>query len=469
MPCASNTKCIDLEPDYRSYLINSFSNQIKKLNFLASTNTTKTFAIDNFILDYNHHQESQSLAQDGDDLFVYLDGFYCDCSDLNENLFKMTLNRDVTYAGQNCTLKLNACESLKHLCQHDSVCQSILSIRSTVNSTEQDIMCLCKPGYTGKYCQQQTSFRLDGTYSVKYNSNSLNQNFDVYNSLLLSKFNLKFDFRINMFDTNQIYAPLVYLEQIRNVSSSLVFEILLHREYLSVKNKNLNLDEKFAFYYTHTDANEHIWHSIELVLTNENNMQITYSVKELRLSVTKTIVLNRNLNSLYNFVPNSFTIGKFYSSSTLLNNNNGALNKAFLSGSCIRDLTLNGEYFFNKEIYIDNKVITDSSRGIKYGCDHVTNQCLSPKADQPKLGQSSFCLNNSTCVYRLFNHECTACHLPFYGENCQYGKSVKFKPIKIWARVYLENLIYCLIQTELRNALFEHRFEVASNLWKLLR
>ena len=449
MPCASNTKCIDLEPDYRSYLINSFSNQIKKLNFLALTTntTTKNYAIDNFILDYNHHQESQTYSMDsgGDDLFVYLDGYYCDCSDLNENLFKMTLNRDVTYAGQNCTLKLNACESLKHLCQHDSICQSILSIRSTINSTEQDIMCLCKPGYTGKYCQQQTSFRLDGTYSVKYNSNSLSQNSvfysPLYNSIVpLSKFNLKFDFRINKFETrSQTYAPLIYLEQIKNSSStylstdgpnSLVFEILLHRQFLNVKNKHLNLDEKFAFYYTDTDAIKHIWHSIELVLTSENNMQLTYSVKELRLSITKTIVLHKNLNSLYNFVPNSFTIGKnFYSSSTIINdNNNGAINKAFLSGACIRDLTLNGECFFNKEIYVDNKIITDSRRGIKYGCDHVTNQCLAAAATtmtiangESLISQSSFCLNNSTCVYKLFNHECVECRLPFYGENCQYG------------------------------------------------
>jgi ribosomal protein L31 len=445
MPCASNTKCIDLEPDYRSYLINSFTNQIKKLNYLAS-NRTKTYAIDTFILDYNHHQESNSDTLDGDDLFVYLDGYYCDCSDLNENLFRMTQNRDVTYAGQNCTLKLNACETLKHLCQHDSVCQSILSIRSTLNSTEQDIMCLCKPGYTGKYCQQQTSFRLDGTYSVKYNSNNLIQNSDFYASLYnsispsTSKFNLKFDFRINKFDTNQMYAPLVYLEQIRNSSSmsklandrssSLVFEILLHRKFLSVKNKYLDLEEKFAFYYVDTDANKHIWHSMELSVTSESNMQITYSCKELRLSITKTVILNKNLNSFLNVLPNSFTIGKFYASSLINDNNNGAINKAFLSGACIRDLTLNGEYFFNKEIYIDNKVITDSKRGIKYGCDHVTNQCLSPVTTSTTTGslvsQSPFCLNNSTCVYKLFNHECVDCRMPFYGVNCQYGKGIIF-------------------------------------------
>ena len=250
-PCASNTKCIDLEPDYRAYLINSFSTQIKKLNYLAS-NQTKAFVLDNFILDYNHRQEANAMTDTGNsDLYVYSDGYYCDCSDLNENLFKMTLNRDVTYAGQNCTLKLNACESLKHLCQHDSACQSILSMKSTLNATEQDIMCLCKPGYTGKYCQQQTSFRLDGTYSVKYNNNNFNVLNSVYNERN-GRFSLRFDFRINAFGPNEHFMPLVYFEQ---GNGSLLFEVLLSRKFVNVKNVALNLDEKFAFYYVDSDLN----------------------------------------------------------------------------------------------------------------------------------------------------------------------------------------------------------------------
>ena len=99
-PCAQQTKCIDLTPDYTSLM--------------------------------------PSL------------GYYCDCSELNEKLFNQNKNKYVSWSGSNCTVKLNACETYSQLCQHNSECQSVL-----VNN-QQDIKCECQSGWTGKYCQIMT-------------------------------------------------------------------------------------------------------------------------------------------------------------------------------------------------------------------------------------------------------------------------------------------------------------------------
>ena len=183
-PCAESTKCVDIKPDY-----------------------------------------SLKLNKNFDDDF-YLDGYYCDCTELNENLYKKNGNRDVLYAGQNCTLKLNACQSLKTKCQHDSQCQSIL-----FNSTEQDIMCLCKPGYHGKYCEYSTVFRFDGTYSIQQKIEST-----------LDTLSLKFDFKLNFFD--KLKYPLVYFEH----SNQLLFEMILNRDYIEIRNDLIGLNQKIGFF-----------------------------------------------------------------------------------------------------------------------------------------------------------------------------------------------------------------------------
>ena len=142
-------------------------------------------------------------------------------------------------------------------------------------------------------------------------------------------------------------------------------------------------------------------------------MFIAYAVKELRLSIAKTIRLNGPANA----VPSSFTIGRHYSiyrDSIIV-----FTSKAYMSGACIRDVTLNGEYFFSKEIFVNANIENDIDRGVKYGCDFLTNEC--PTSNNIKE-KSPTCLNNSTCVYKLYNYECVECHLPFYGKNCDHGK-----------------------------------------------
>jgi hypothetical protein len=171
-PCAPDTKCIDLRPDYHLLLANLYtSNKLNNVKPLSNATSASFGLIDQALLDYNHKSlysvSRNAPSESNDRSFIYSDGYYCDCNDLNDNMYKITGTRDVIYAGQNCTLKLNACESLKHLCKHGSTCQSILSMDS-FNSTQQDMVCLCQPGYIGKYCEHTTSFRMDGTYSISH-------------------------------------------------------------------------------------------------------------------------------------------------------------------------------------------------------------------------------------------------------------------------------------------------------------
>ena len=295
-------------------------------------------------------------------------------------------------------------------------------------------MCVCKAGYTGKYCQQETTFRLDGTYSVHYDMLSSRitpihhiAEFPNY------KFNLKFDFRVNTFDEGQIAVPLIYFEQARNASSALFLEIVLHKEFLSVQNSEWGLDEKMAFFYADSADNKNIWHSIEFLLINEHTLYLTYAVKELHLSLTKMVNLSRR-KTLDFTIPevNAFTIGQFYVEDAVFRDDSSSFtNQNYLSGACVRDVTLNGLYLFKNTVDKNPfSVPSQSDHGIKYGCGYVANQCVAPAAQfveafsiEAERQQKPTCLNNSTCLYKLYNYECVGCRLPFYGKNCHYGKA----------------------------------------------
>ncbi|CAF0711480.1 unnamed protein product [Brachionus calyciflorus] len=377
-PCAENTKCIDLKPDYSS---------------LIKSNK------------YNLDEDILSL-----------DGYYCDCTELNENLFKKNGNRDVLYAGQNCTLKLNACQSLKTKCQHDSLCQSIL-----FNSTEQDIMCLCKPGYTGKYCEYSTVFRMDGTYSI---DNKINEP-------QIEKFNLKFDFKVNFFEKTKY--PLIYFEYL----NQFLFELVLNKDFIEVKNENLGLSTKLGFLYLQSDESYFsMWNHLEITF-EDNFITFSYSVKQMQLSLQRMIDL-RKFSKMDNFKPTSFTLGKFYKSlpGDLFESDDESLVmdfevENFLSDACFRDFSLNSEILFKslKPDYLNHNFDAqnwkDLSQRVKYGCNlrnhginNNENQCQSEtNAYDEKL---NYCANNSTCFNKWFNYECKNCTLPFYGKNCQF-------------------------------------------------
>ena len=322
-PCAQQTKCIDLKPDYTSL--------------------------------------TPSL------------GYYCDCSQLNEKLFKENNNKHISWSGSNCTVKLNACETYSQLCQHNSECQSVL-----VNN-QQDIKCECQPGWTGKYCQIMTTLRLDGSYSPRIAvSNGPN-------------IHLSFDFRIGFVQQNLL--PLVYLEH----SSSLLFEIKLHQNYLIISNGQLNISEKIAFYH-----NPNVWHSIELLKNDEtlDLFRIVYSVSSLHLTLNRTV--SHSFNSIN---PNSIHFGKFYQHDSF-----------YLSSACLRDVMLNENHMF---------LSSTQNKNIKFGCESLPrvnefNETLADTNSTEALSSSSItcqeaaeyaCFNNGICES---NQDGISCLCPKY-------------------------------------------------------
>lgn len=193
----------------------------------------------------------------------HLDGYYCDCTSLNEAVFKSTGNHDLIYAGLNCTTKLNACATLKHMCEHNSTCQSVMGN----NSSEQDIQCLCKPGYTGKYCQFVTTFRMDASYSVQY----------ALARSAASLFHLKFDVRVHFFRWPRM--PLVYLKDEVN---SLVVAVDIDRFSISVNNPLVGLDERLGFFYAAAPVNSSfepaVWSTVEIFAIDARSLKLVYSV-----------------------------------------------------------------------------------------------------------------------------------------------------------------------------------------------
>lgn len=300
-PCAPFTKCIDLHPDY----------------------TTLTPSL----------------------------GYQCDCSELNEELFKTNRNQHISWSGSNCTLKLNACQTYSHLCQHNSECQSVL-----VN-TQQDIKCECQPGWTGKYCQIMTTIHLDGSYSP---------HFTVANG---PNFLLKLGFRIQ---SSQNVMPLLFLEH----SAALLFEIKIHRKYLSITNSQIDLNEKIAFY-----ENSAEWHSIELTRNAETDLfNVVYSVPSLHL------IQNKTINHVFNLMPNSVQFGKLFENESL-----------YLNSACVRDVMLNDAQMF---------LSSSQNKMIKFGCEvsrmnEYNETSFESKAAEPITCQDATdyaCFNNGTCA-----------------------------------------------------------------------
>ena len=309
-----------------------------------------------------------------------LAGYKCDCSNLNAKLSAQNGNEYVLYTGQNCTTELNSCQTLSHLCMHNSTC--ISSINKL--TTRPEVKCQCPPGFTGDFCQFITSIRFDGTYALKseWSNTKLILNEDI---------SLKFDFRDKFFIRNEYQLPLIYFKDANN---QLMFEINVHRHYLSIHNHKLGLNEHLAFYYPPNP--DQIWHSIEIKLI-KSIAHIVYSVKQLHLTETKEIKVESN-KSL-----NDFRLGQFYWQSG-----------QYLNGACVRDVTVNGEYIFkiNPFISLNPRVI----QPVKYGCAKLENQCLSATSSNGK------CINEATCVHRWYDYKCSSCRLPYYGKNCHLGK-----------------------------------------------
>lgn len=405
-PCGQNGKCIDLVNGYKCVCHPGYTGITCTENIneceLYSPCAENTICID-LVPDYSKFPRESKYEN------YYQDGYYCDCTNLNYELYKKNGNRDVIYAGQNCTLKLNACQSLKTKCQHGSECQSIL-----FNSTEQDIKCLCKPGYTGKYCEYSTVFRMDGTYFVHEQIESFN------NSL-----NIQFEFKVNFFD--RLSYPLIYFDHM----GKLLYQLELYRDHLEIRNEFLGLNRKIGFLYQEKDESYFsLWNFMKIKITRDFFI-IRYSIKQIQLNVTKFIDL-RKYPEISTLIPTSFTLGRLFGSSTeLFYASNDKFIKDFsiynfLSDACFRDFSLDSNVIFKslKPDYLNYGL--DSNNKVKFGCNLRNHgllndyQCTNELKSYHKEG--NYCENNSTCVNRWFNYECKNCILPFYGKKCNYGK-----------------------------------------------
>lgn len=408
-PCGLNGECIDLVNGYRCVCFNGYTGVTCMDNIdecaVYSPCAPESKCTD-LKPDYSRLNRSNSS---------YLDGYSCDCTSLNEDLFKSSGTRDVLYAGLNCTTKLNACVTLKHMCMHKSECKSVLN----TTTAEQDIECLCKPGYTGKYCQYATTFRMDATYSITH---EIPQNL-----------HLVFDFRLNFF--NRTRMPLLYL---KDEANSLVVAVEVNRMSLRVSNPSLSIDEHLGFYYsTSQDLFEQTtWSTLEIELLSPDTLKFVYSIKQFHLKVTKLVnVTSRGAAAAAAAAARWFVVmGKAYAMDAMADVDvirAGVYSSEayFLNSACLRDVRLNGEQLFKSESpdYV-NSGLGDAGKslvgGVKFGCnlnqETAANQCNTELVTMNK----NVCENNSTCVNKWFDYECVNCSWPFFGKTCQYGQYI---------------------------------------------
>jgi len=286
------------------------------------------------------------------------------------------------------------------------------------------IECMCLPGYTGKYCQFATAFRLDGTYSAQRQilTQSNDKNVD-----------LKFDFKVKFFHQLDNQLPLVYLTTADN---RLLLEVTVHRHYLRIANNQLGILHHLAFYYPYFGDSrnyEDIWHSISIKL-NKNKARIVYSVAALHLSEAKLIDFGTD-----KMLADAFRIGQLF-------NSVDDDDMGFLSGACIRDVVLDGIYVFKVNPYVS--IDPHVAQIIKFGCQHSNNTCEINK-----------CNNNSTCVHRWYNYECTQCPVSFYGRNCH---------LKVQKLGFIQPLAeLVLVPTTTTTTTSYHSNKQASNMFKI--
>lgn len=382
-PCGSNGKCLDLVnkfecvcyPGYQGKTCQENINECRVYRPCAESSQ----CID-INPDYSQNNHSEKIIEKP--------GYKCDCSNLNSKLAEKNGNEYVLFTGQNCTLELNSCQTMSHLCMHNSTCISVLNSETEA----QDIKCACPHGYTGKYCQYVTTIRFDGSYSAEPRENLIPE----------AHFNLKFDFKLNFFHNEETRLPLLYF---KNRDDSLIFEINVYRHHLSIANRKMNINKHLAFYYVHSDEKQfekynQLWHSIEITISHKS-ATIVYAFKQLHLTEFKKIEFNKE--DLIK--PTGFRLGRFYSDVD---------EKYLLNGACVRDVILNGNFVYklNPFMSLDPRFPIP----VKFGCDKSESRCLS-HSDSGNT-KNDLCINNSTCVHRWFNYQCIECRLPFYGKNC---------------------------------------------------
>ncbi len=271
-------------------------------------------------------------------------GYFCDCSSVISG----------KYAGQNCSIKLDLCLTSSLKCRNNSTCVSYLA-----ENNEQDFYCECKRGFAGKFCEFETSIRLDSTYFLQYylnkSTNGLFKSFENVGydlvSLLNDNYNdsvdhlkLKFDFKIKLHEFKNNLEPLISLKLMNNMTIELVINNNFIEIYLNSQLNEMNL----PFLKLH----ELNWHSIEIFI-KLNFIQITYKTQNFSFNKKFSFKPSTNFGSIlsqHNETNNnlqliSFSIGKY------LNDENE--NYAEI---CIRDLKMNDYYMF----------LNDSN--VKYGC-----------------------------------------------------------------------------------------------------
>jgi hypothetical protein len=382
-PCGTNGECIDLVNEYKCKCFPGFTGKqcTENINecemYAPCAYRTKCIDLVPNYANFNRTQLNETSTQ----LDPNLLGYYCDCTQLNENLIRQNGNAHVLYTGQNCSVKLNACQTSKNLCKHDSECRSVLNEKQ-----EQDVECVCQPGYTGPYCEETTTFRMDGSYALTHTANTF-----IYQ--------ISFDFKVNFYD--RFNLPLLH---IRNHDNSLLIDIQLNRNFLAVNDKQI------PFYSEDT----RVWHSLSVQFFNDSTIQLNYAVKEIYLSLTSLIRLNSSTQQ----TPFSFSLGKYFSLSLQPLTNEPVYSLLYsdelnyLTGACVRDFRLNNMFLFTSKVNKQSAMTNETSSQIKFGCEAIKNVCQS--VDEP------VCMNNSTCLFKQFSYECVHCERPFYGKNCQF-------------------------------------------------
>lgn len=352
LPCGSNGHCLDLINDFKC---------ICKQGYTGQT------------CDQNLNECDENPCHNGakcTDLDIIKQsnqyGYMCDCS---------TVKSNYSYIGQNCSIRLDLCEQdeIKVQCKNYASCETIYNELEQ----KQDFNCICRDGFTGKYCELETIIHLDSSYYLEH-------------SLIQSEehepFKIKFDFKTIIDDYQKSPLLVLYLDKFN-------LELVLNRYFIEINKyyKDLGFNQTLMPFLNNDLT--HPWHSIE-VSVKDNIIIIKYSNENITYDYSFTYKEQPPI-TFYNFYRAIIiTIGKYYIPQFTKQDEFDIeqLNEKYFEG-CVKNIQLNE----NQYLFLNNQ-------SIKYGCKQEKTKCS--------------CEYGASCVSSLVDNNCNNCEEPFYGPNC---------------------------------------------------
>ncbi|XP_073498966.1 protein crumbs homolog 1 isoform X1 [Phyllobates terribilis] len=264
------------------------------------------------------------------------------------------------YGGPDCTQVLTGCE--EHICQHGGSCIPYL-----MNSNHYHT-CLCLAGYTGPYCEKQTTFSFNGRTILPFTLQPQRG----------EPLNVSFTFR-----TVQTSVSVLHLGD-----QAAAWRLYLQNGFLFLSlHRSSQLSTVLHLPYNVSDD---LWHKVEIIFQDDIRFKLFDP------SCGSSCVIHSRLENTLNIEFQNILFGGEPSARRKQETSTGIVEMQTGFVGCVRDITVGSIVITEEDGILAN---------VEVGCQRHEH-CDS----QP-------CGNRGECTNLWLNYYCD-CHRPYRGNNC---------------------------------------------------